>query len=270
MMLHAVSDAGAPLWTGVTGDIIDLASPAVAADGTVYIGSEDKFLYAVHADGSLRWTYTDGSRFDATPCIRADGSIIAAAGSHVVALDGATGAFLWSFHARNSIRSSPACAADGAVYFGSDDSTFYCLEASGAPRWALPVGSPVHSSPAIGADGAVYFGTYAGTLYALGAAPAVDVVPAPRGLRLAAPAPSPARAGVVFTYESEPGRAAELSVVDVAGRRVARLEAGGTDGAGRAAWDLRDQGGRRVPPGVYRVRLSDGRGIETRSFVVLP
>ncbi len=54
-------------------------------------------------------------------------------------------------------------------------------------------------------------------------------------------------------------RGCELTVHDVAGRVVRRLD-GGALPAGRhpIAWDARDDGGRRVPAGVYLVRLAAG------------
>jgi len=39
-----------------------LSSPALEADGTVYVGSHDLYLYAVNPGGTLRWRFrTDGS-----------------------------------------------------------------------------------------------------------------------------------------------------------------------------------------------------------------
>ena len=36
------------------------SSPALAADGTVYVGSWDSCLYAINPDGMLRWRYQTG------------------------------------------------------------------------------------------------------------------------------------------------------------------------------------------------------------------
>ena len=37
-----------------------LSSPAIDADGTIYVGSWDTNLYAVNADGSLKWRLKTG------------------------------------------------------------------------------------------------------------------------------------------------------------------------------------------------------------------
>jgi N-acetylneuraminic acid mutarotase len=61
----------------------------------------------------------------------------------------------------------------------------------------------------------------------------------------------------------------QLTVYDAAGRLVRRLN-GGPLPAGRhpIAWDARDDGGRRVPAGVYVVRLESGTQTATRKVTV--
>jgi hypothetical protein len=66
---------------------------------------------------------------------------------------------------------------------------------------------------------------------------------------------------------------ATVTVFDVRGRRVATLLKGGEiSGQGALAWDGRDDGGRRVPPGAYFVRLrsEDGRVSRTVKLLRLP
>ncbi len=106
---------------------------------------------------------------------------------------------------------------------------------------------------------------------------------------LAAPFPNPVSlqaAGVVrFSGSVARGAAAEISVLDVSGRVVRRLAATRDDAAsglaasdlaesGRdrveAAFDLRDDGGRAIPHGVYFARLSSGGGAVTQRVVVSP
>ncbi len=45
------------------------ASPVVASDGTVYVGSLDHSVSALSADGTLRWRYTAGDKVYATPAV---------------------------------------------------------------------------------------------------------------------------------------------------------------------------------------------------------
>jgi outer membrane protein assembly factor BamB len=48
-------------WKFQTGDGVD-SSPVIGRDGTIYIGSLDKKLYAIKPDGMLKWTYDVGSK----------------------------------------------------------------------------------------------------------------------------------------------------------------------------------------------------------------
>ena len=59
----AFSGPSVPLlkWEYATGRW-NRSSPAIGADGTIYVGSDDDNLYALNpADGSLKWKYATGS-----------------------------------------------------------------------------------------------------------------------------------------------------------------------------------------------------------------
>jgi outer membrane protein assembly factor BamB len=111
-----------------TGDSV-YSSPAIGTDGTVYVGSSDKKLYAVNPK---------------------------------------SGAKLWEFETRDYVASSPAIGSDGTVYVGSDDNKLYALNPkSGAKLWEFETGGFVDSSPAIGSDGTVYVRSWDNKLYAI-------------------------------------------------------------------------------------------------------
>jgi len=62
-----------------------------------------------------------------------------------------------------------------------------------------------------------------------------------------------------------------LTIHDLSGRNVRTLvqNGRGADGAG-AAWDLRDDDGRAVPPGLYLARLvRNGGRVSVRRVIVL-
>jgi outer membrane protein assembly factor BamB len=81
-----VSPDGILKWDYATGGSVS-STPAVAADGTLYFGSDDGYVYALNPDGSLKWKYLIG----------------------------------------DAVRSSPAIAADGVMYVGSSDYCLYAL-----------------------------------------------------------------------------------------------------------------------------------------------
>jgi outer membrane protein assembly factor BamB len=112
-----------------------VTSPVVV-DGVVFVGSNDRNLYA---------------------------------------LDASTGAILWSAPTGEGISRSPA-VANGRVYVGSDDSRVYAFPTSCstpcAPLWATPTNGRISSAPAV-ANGVVYVGAGRGAegdLWALDAA----------------------------------------------------------------------------------------------------
>jgi hypothetical protein len=81
--------------------------------------------------------------------------------------------------------------------------------------------------------------------------------------------PNPAARATVVTFELRREGPVRLSVLDPQGRRVRSL-ASGTLRAGvhSADWDLRDEGGQRVAPGVYFVHLAAGEEVETRKLTI--
>jgi outer membrane protein assembly factor BamB len=196
--LYAVKPDGSEKWEYPSGSVTIggvSSSAAVAADGTVYIGSYDQKLYALKADGTLSWTFQSTGVVNSTPTIGADGIVYIAAANVVYALDAASGVPKWSVKLGGTVRSSPALSTSGLLYVGSDDGHltalamadgskkwdhdfgadgYFNLDAQGNPRPTVSpypgyVPSPsiiqLDSSPAIGADGTVYVGVdgYAGS-----------------------------------------------------------------------------------------------------------
>ena len=101
--------------------------------------------------------------------------------------------------------------------------------------------------------------------------PVVGVRPGPASrISLAAPRPNPAATSTSFGFTLGEAFVVSLDVFDVAGRRVRAFGAQRLDaGAHARAWDLRDGDGRRVPPGLYFVRLSGADEARTRRVAVL-
>ena len=51
------------------------SSPAIAADGTIYFGSDDGNLHALDANGNEVWSFATGDYVFASPAIGPDGNI---------------------------------------------------------------------------------------------------------------------------------------------------------------------------------------------------
>ena len=120
-------EAATNLWRFELPDYFCEASPALAPDGTLYVGTVRGGLIALNPDGKVKW----------------------------------------KFKAGREIKSSPAVAGDGTIYFGARDRQLYAVSPQGKLKWKFPTGAWVDSSPAIATDGTVYFGTWDKLFYAV-------------------------------------------------------------------------------------------------------
>lgn len=112
-------------------------SAATATDGTLFVGTDRGYLYALDADtGDERWRHdTDGAVRSSptvageTVYVGVDGSDADETGAGVLhAVDATAGEERWSFTTDGALRSSPT-VADGTVYVGSDHGSLYAIEA---------------------------------------------------------------------------------------------------------------------------------------------
>ena len=51
------------------------SSPAIGSEGTIYIGSGDRYLYAINPDGTEKWNFTTGASVYSSSAIGSDGTI---------------------------------------------------------------------------------------------------------------------------------------------------------------------------------------------------
>ena len=154
-------------WNATTGGVI-FSSPAIAADGSIYIGSNDNMLHAFNADGTNKWTFETGNWVDSTPSIGPDGTIyVGSWDNKIYALNPDNGNKNWEYETNSYIVASPAIGADGKIYIGSKDSIFYAFESNGSIAWEYFAGEPITSSAALAQDGTIYFGDENGTFHAV-------------------------------------------------------------------------------------------------------
>ena len=163
----AVNTEGKEKWNRVFPDAV-FSSPAVAPDGTVYIGADDGKLYALNpANGAINWEFNTRTFVMSSPAIGADGTVYFGAGDSRLYAVGSNGEARWSFLTGDWIDSSPAIGVDGTIYFGSRDKNVYAVGPDGVEKWRFRTDGRVDSSPAIGVDGTVYIGSADQRMYAL-------------------------------------------------------------------------------------------------------
>jgi outer membrane protein assembly factor BamB len=159
------AQGGAFKWSYTTGGEVH-SSPAVAADGTIYIGSSDNRLYALNPDGTLRWFYQTGNWVHSSPAIGADGTVyFTSFDGKLYALD-ENGGLKWYFENVFGY-CSPAISPDGTVYVGSvvwpASVSLSALYENGDLKWSFNTGLSyidgyqIRSCPAIGFEGTIYF-----------------------------------------------------------------------------------------------------------------
>jgi len=155
---------------------INVSSPLVTANGTVYIGTRGTTLtlaggqlVAISASGSSR-RFTAGDWIDATPAVGPDGTIYVGSWDgklYAIRDTGTALTKLWEYQTNSFIYSSVAIGADGTLYVGSGDSNLHAINADGTPKWKFPVPDWVDSSPAVAANGNVIVGSWDGRVYAI-------------------------------------------------------------------------------------------------------
>lgn len=76
--LYAFNSAGALQWKVDAPYQVDFSLPAIAADGTVYIGTTGQGLWAFNSNGTIKWQASPGGQsYVETPTIGGDGTIYA-------------------------------------------------------------------------------------------------------------------------------------------------------------------------------------------------
>ncbi len=154
-------------WSFTTGGAV-CSSPAIGADGSIYVGSDDGRLYAIKSDGTLKWgPYIIFYEFSSSPAIGADGTIYVGSWDNKLYAVNPDGTLKWSYTTDGPVESSPAIGADGTIYVGSNDDRLYAINSSGNLTWRYITNGDVHCSPAIGADGTIYVGSNGYKLYAI-------------------------------------------------------------------------------------------------------
>ena len=143
------------------------SSPAVA-DGVVYVGARDGFLYAIDADsGTLRWRVDHKVSWVITsPAVSEHVVFAGSSDAHFAQALDSSGTERWRFGADVPVWSSPA-VANGIVYFGDAAGRIHAVDRdTGKERWMFRTGAQVYSSPVIAGD-LVIVGSTDGGVYAL-------------------------------------------------------------------------------------------------------
>jgi outer membrane protein assembly factor BamB len=181
----AVSDSSTPLVVvigteGLAGTIIwrcstqsTYSSPAVAPNGTVYVGSVKTGINVVHADGSPGGAWSRAF-IGSSPLLADDGHVYCE-GSPVLGYSlfkaGADGGLVAEYHEVNVLGpepgSSPAMDSRATLVAGFRDTCVFAFSPGPESIWSFATRGVTNSSPAVGLDGTFYVGSADSCIYAL-------------------------------------------------------------------------------------------------------
>jgi outer membrane protein assembly factor BamB len=134
-----------------------LGTPTVGSDGTIYVsGRADNHLYALDANGLLKWQFTATAAFVAPAAIGATGVVYVGSTSQTFYAINPDGSERWSIVLDGAIRFSANFGDDGTIYLVADDCRLHALSPDGVIKWQQSLERPPINAPAIGADRSIF------------------------------------------------------------------------------------------------------------------
>lgn len=151
------------------------SSPAIGADGTVYIGQTGSVwnderpgkMLALAPDGTMVWDFLTGHRGSiSSATIGGDGTIYFGTGDGQLYAVNPDGTERWQFTVGSSV-GTPAMGAEEVLYFGSGDKHLYAVTSEGTLLWKFRTGDRIAAAPVVGQDACIYVGSRDGNFYAV-------------------------------------------------------------------------------------------------------
>jgi outer membrane protein assembly factor BamB len=167
--LYAISADGTLKWKYETEGGI-LTSPSISPySQTVYIVSNDRYLYAINSyNGKLRWRYDMQDETLYSPAVGKNKTIYIGGKKGYLYAISDDGKLKWKYRTKGRIGGPPVInLSDETIYVTSLDRYLYAIKYNGKLKWKYKIdvafGTP--PIPAIGVDGTIYIG--GGPLYAI-------------------------------------------------------------------------------------------------------
>ena len=150
--LNAATGASSTGWIFPAGNGVGkIWSTPAYLDGTIFVGSFDKNLYALDiATGEKKWSFATQGAIAATPVAYNGTVYIGSFDRNLYAIDAATGQEKWRFSgARNWFWAKPLIK-DNVIYAANLDGKVYILDAqSGNKLMELDMGGAISASPVL-------------------------------------------------------------------------------------------------------------------------
>lgn len=143
------------------------SSPAVTGDGTIYVGCQDKNLYALK-NNSVLWQAATGGEVWGSPAVSSSGNIYVGSNDGWLYCFDNGGAKLWAVEIKGQMWGRPLVTTDNLVFVGSTSKYLVKLNATtGEKLWEIKLGGITSSSPVMAQDGSLIIGTTSDGLFSL-------------------------------------------------------------------------------------------------------
>lgn len=119
---------GNMLWQTALDGRIAYSSPVVSSDGDIYLGSFDKHLYKLNADGVIQWKAATEGWLKGSPIVLSNGNIVIGSFDKHLYSFRPTGELAWKFATQGNIQTTAARDNDDKVYIGSNDGKLYVVK----------------------------------------------------------------------------------------------------------------------------------------------
>lgn len=208
-------------------------SPAIASDGTLYVGGDK--LYAINPEAGpdyrVKWDFVTEDGIQSAPAIARDGTIYIGDRDGILYAVEPNGTEKWRIKIDewNRIVGQIAIGSDHTIYFGSSDGKVYAINPDGSQKWVYDTGADQAISPIVGRDGTIYIGTQSsGKLIAIDASGSQKWETAVEGAFMSAPIIDPM--GTIYIGSAEgtqPPGTGTLYAFDSNGQEKWAYEIGG-------------------------------------------
>ena len=145
-------------WAFQSDDSALSGGPAVAADGTVYIGSKSGKLYALRPDGTLRWVVDTGAPLVGSPALGPYGDVYVTDHAGRLSVYQPDQLLLWRFQpaSAGAATSGPVVASNGTVYYTLGN-ILQAVSLDGHPMWQGQIRQYLYITPRLSGDGGLVF-----------------------------------------------------------------------------------------------------------------
>jgi len=167
--LIALSPDGEELYDAYYTADVDLITPAIGPEGTVYFPT-GSYLVALNPDLTVKWRFLVSGQIKSTPLITAHGDIVVATtGNSFYCIDkSGLSEKSWFYPIDGEIHVSPVADAEGRMYLATSGGEIYSFTPDGDLLWRYNIGIPISSEMVIGPNGELLVGHADGTLLCIG------------------------------------------------------------------------------------------------------